>query len=212
MRGVALDRLDQVRDQVVAALELHVDPAPGLVDAVAQADHAVAEQDVDQPDQRSAATTMMITMTMRVDPSRCRGRAQGGVVRGGLELVRRAARAPAAEPVRRLDRERDQAVGEPGVLGQQRAVQVGADQVEAPDALVAVAAVVAVAVEDAAERLGARAEVGAPAVVLEARRARSGPSPRSTSIETLPIRRGPGSRTVSRSAMPSPGTDCSPSW
>ena len=64
---------------------------------------------------------------------------------------RRAAPARGG-PVAALQRQRDQVVGQPGVLGQQRAVQVGADQVVAPDALEAVAAVVAVALDDAAER------------------------------------------------------------
>ena len=44
VRRVALDRLDQVRHQVVAALELHVDPRPGLVDAVARPDHRVVDR------------------------------------------------------------------------------------------------------------------------------------------------------------------------
>ena len=48
MGRVALDRLDQVRHQVVAALELDVDPGPRLVDAVARTDHRVAcEQPVE---------------------------------------------------------------------------------------------------------------------------------------------------------------------
>ena len=46
MGGVSLDRLDQVRDEVVATLELDVDPAPGLVDAVAAGDDPVALGDV----------------------------------------------------------------------------------------------------------------------------------------------------------------------
>jgi hypothetical protein len=36
MRGIALHRLDQVRDQIVALLELHVDVGKGLADALAQ--------------------------------------------------------------------------------------------------------------------------------------------------------------------------------
>jgi hypothetical protein len=50
-------------------------------------------------------------------------------------------------------------------------VEVGADHVVTPDALEAVAAVVAVAVafDDAAEGAGGSAQVGAAAVVLEAR-------------------------------------------
>jgi hypothetical protein len=39
--GVALHRLDQVRDEVVPPLELHVDAAPGLVDLVARLDERV---------------------------------------------------------------------------------------------------------------------------------------------------------------------------
>ena len=90
------------------------------------------------------------------------GRAARRRVRGVLELV--------AGQRLELDAERqlDQAVGEPDVLRQQRAVQVGADHVAAVHALEAVAAVVAVAREHAAERLLAGPEVGAPAVVLEA--------------------------------------------
>jgi hypothetical protein len=67
------------------------------------------------------------------------------------------------------DRERDQAVGEPGVLRQQGPVKVGADQIAPFDALAAVGAVVAVTVQDAAEGLRPGPEVCAPAVVLEAR-------------------------------------------
>ena len=46
VRGVAFDRLDQVGDEVVAPFQLHVDPAPGLVDAVARGDDRVALRDV----------------------------------------------------------------------------------------------------------------------------------------------------------------------
>ena len=41
MRGVALHGLDQVRDQVVALLELHVDVGEGLADALAERDQPV---------------------------------------------------------------------------------------------------------------------------------------------------------------------------
>ena len=83
-------------------------------------------------------------------------------MRGVLELVAR-------EPLElHAERELDEAVGEPHVLRQQRAVQVGADHVAAQDALEAVPVVVAVAAEHAAERVLVRSEVGAPAVVLEA--------------------------------------------
>ena len=89
-------------------------------------------------------------------------------------------------------------------FGQQRAVEVRADDVVAAHALEARRAGVAVALQDAAERLRARSEVRAPAVVLEAGedarlgRARGA----ATSMATLPISRGPSSRTVRRSTRP----------
>ena len=43
MFGVALDGLDQVRDQVVAALQLRVDVLPGVIDAIALGDHVVVD-------------------------------------------------------------------------------------------------------------------------------------------------------------------------
>ena len=48
VRRVALDALDEVRDQVVPALELDVDPAPALVDPVAPANHPVVDPDQEQ--------------------------------------------------------------------------------------------------------------------------------------------------------------------
>ncbi len=48
VRGVALDRLDQVGDEVVAPLELHADLRPRGVDAVAQLDEPVVARD--EPD------------------------------------------------------------------------------------------------------------------------------------------------------------------
>ena len=51
VRGVALDRLDQVGDEVVAALELHVDLRPGVVDLVPEPDQAVV-----RPQERSRHT------------------------------------------------------------------------------------------------------------------------------------------------------------
>ena len=45
MRGVALDRLDEVADQVVAAGELDVDLTPGLLHEIAQFDQAVVGRD-----------------------------------------------------------------------------------------------------------------------------------------------------------------------
>ena len=43
--GVALDGLDEVGDQVEAALELNVDLRPGVLDLVAPADQAVVGGD-----------------------------------------------------------------------------------------------------------------------------------------------------------------------
>ena len=48
--GVALDGLDQVGDEIVAALELDVDAAPGFVDPVAAPDDRVPDEDPDEPD------------------------------------------------------------------------------------------------------------------------------------------------------------------
>src|SRR4051794_6516098 len=61
----------------------------------------------------------------------------------------------------------DQPVGEPRVLRQQRAVQVRADDGAAADALGARGARVAVALQDAPERLLAAAEMRVAGMVLE---------------------------------------------
>src|SRR5580765_2069663 len=53
---------------------------------------------------------------------------------GGLELVVERLQV-GGRAVAPLERQRDQMVGEPGVLRQQRAVQIGADQVVPADAL-----------------------------------------------------------------------------
>ena len=55
VRRVALDRLDEVRDQVAAPLELHLDLRPGVVDAVAQPDEPVVERDQEDREERRAA-------------------------------------------------------------------------------------------------------------------------------------------------------------
>ena len=62
----------------------------------------------------------------------------------------------------------EQPVGEPGVAGQKRAVEVGADHAPGAAALEAALAVVAEACEHTSERLGARIEVRAPGMILEA--------------------------------------------
>ena len=51
MCGVALDRLDEVRDQVMAALQLDVDLAPRLLHQVAELDQAVVDADRPQDEQ-----------------------------------------------------------------------------------------------------------------------------------------------------------------
>src|SRR3974390_431027 len=48
MRRIALHRLDQVRDQVVALLELHVDVGKGLVDALAECNQPVIRTEGEQ--------------------------------------------------------------------------------------------------------------------------------------------------------------------
>src|SRR5437660_2310494 len=45
MGGISLYRLDQVRNEIAAATQLHVDAAPGLTHHVACADQAVEDHD-----------------------------------------------------------------------------------------------------------------------------------------------------------------------
>src|SRR4051794_15917764 len=87
-------------------------------------------------------------------------------MRRGLERILQRREVARRQPQSR----RGQPVREPGVLGKQRTVEIGAEDRPvrpAADALPAVAVVVAVAVEHAPERRGALAEVRAPPVVLE---------------------------------------------
>src|ERR1700730_6645118 len=62
----------------------------------------------------------------------------------------------------------DQPVGEPGVLRQQGSMQVGADRVAVHRSLQTAVPVIAIALQNSPERPSARAEMGAPAVVLKA--------------------------------------------
>jgi hypothetical protein len=75
---VALDRLDQVGDQVGAALELHVDLAPGVLVAVLERDDAVVDvdapqdqgsQDDENDDRGHGATTSGVSLARH--PARC---------------------------------------------------------------------------------------------------------------------------------------------
>src|SRR5437588_7180982 len=79
----------------------------------------------------------------------------GSDARGPARLEMRRILEAVVERGKRLraaERACDQPVGEPGVLGQERAVQVGADDPAAADALAPVPSVVAVTAEDPAER------------------------------------------------------------
>ena len=136
---------------------------------------------------------------LRSEPRGAPGRGVRGVLervveRGELRGV--AAQRGGGEPVR-----------EPAVLGQQRAMQVGTDDGAVrttADALVAGAAVVSMTFRtrpsgrSAAPRRVRPPWFSKPASTL-------GSPPRSTSMATLPISRGPSSRTVSRSTRPTPG-------
>ncbi len=53
VRGVALHGLDQVRNEIVALLELHVDVGEGLADPLAQGDQPVigAEREENENDE-----------------------------------------------------------------------------------------------------------------------------------------------------------------
>ena len=106
---------------------------------------------------------MAESVSAGVRPRRAARRGVGGVLERVVERRERVRGQP--------ERGRGQPVGEPGVLGQQRAVEVRADHGAvraAADALVAAAAVVAVALEHPPERRRARSEPRAAAVVLEA--------------------------------------------
>src|SRR5438477_5649043 len=85
----------------------------------------------------------------------------GGLLGRVVERRQRLDDASAAQ------RGRDQPVGQPGVLRQDRAVQVGAVDLPVDGTLLAIAAVVAAAA-DLAERPAAGAEVGLAGVILEA--------------------------------------------
>ena len=58
MRRVALHRLHEVGDEVIAAAELDVDLRPRVLDAVPQADELVVERDDDDPQQDDDAITI----------------------------------------------------------------------------------------------------------------------------------------------------------
>src|SRR5581483_11816959 len=52
VRGVALHGLDEVRDQVPAPLQLHVDVRPGLAHPLTERDEAVVGRDEEERDER----------------------------------------------------------------------------------------------------------------------------------------------------------------
>src|SRR4051812_17616502 len=93
------------------------------------------------------------------------GGGTGRAVRGVLERVVEGGEVTGCDP----QGGGDQPVGQPGVLRQQGAVEVRAEDVAAAHALEAVAPVVAVTGEHAAQRGGVRGEVGPAGVVLEPR-------------------------------------------
>ena len=123
-----------------------------------------------------------------------------------------AASSSASSERLQLDAERqlDQAVGQPDVLRQQRPVQVGADHV-APCARPRSRPCRCCRGPSARGRAAARRRRGrCGRRGSRSRRSRAARLPRSASIAQLPIRRGPGSRTVRRSTRPTPGSSSSP--
>src|SRR5213082_2476692 len=110
--GVALHRLDQVRDQVRAALELHVDVRPRLLGSLAEPDELVVPRDGgdDQPrddeEKNPAAGANRETLPRAILAS---GRRKHGSLRALRPRARRAAeptahrwpRAPSRSPRRR---------------------------------------------------------------------------------------------------------------
>ena len=137
--------------------------------------------------------------------------AQSPAARPRARRARRPRGGRRAAPASGVEAERGggQPVGEPGVLGQQRAVQVGADA--------RCRAAAAHALEAASGRrcrgpCRTRPSGCAPGPrrvrppwFSKPASTRGAVRPSSTSIATLPISRGPSSRTVSRSTRPTPG-------
>ena len=76
--GISLDRLDQVRDQVVAQLELHVDVGEGLADPLPHGDELVVDHDDPQHEDDDHSEN---------DPA---GRGHEGLLGGWEEAWRRA--------------------------------------------------------------------------------------------------------------------------
>jgi hypothetical protein len=101
MRGVALHRLDQVRDQIVALLELHVDIGKRLVDALAQRDEAIVggkrkKHEDDDDAENDPAGRHGKTLTTKITPrgsphdvdTRLVGASQGLVQKTNRPIVR----------------------------------------------------------------------------------------------------------------------------
>ena len=115
VRRVALHRLDEVRDEVPAPLELHLDLRPGVVDAVPQPDEPVVERDEQERRRRRARRRCTMTqITAR------RTLADGA---GDEDHVLLAVVRPSVEPaVHGLDGEAG-LVEEPKPLGRREPVQ-----------------------------------------------------------------------------------------
>ena len=81
------------------ALELDVDPAPGLVHAVARADHAVVDPDQEQ-DQETMIATMMMTahMTQCLRKGSAYARCRDSTLPGVIALTLTAPLAYEANP------------------------------------------------------------------------------------------------------------------
>ena len=148
MGGVALDGLDQVGDQVEAALELHVDLGPGGVDAVAQrhqavvGDHEEADeqhQDHDQHDDedhgviigpaparpgcrsrpaRRARRSASASRSMEKCPARCSPEATSSAAHVGSASTRRSASASARASPGRHQQRVAPGAGHVGVAGE----------------------------------------------------------------------------------------------
>ena len=97
--GVALDGLDEVGDEVEAALELDVDLRPGVLDLVAPPDQAVVGGDQRRRSAAPPATAMTMRATVMADQctSGIRGRPLDGFY--ARSRARWAAHSVRAEPV-----------------------------------------------------------------------------------------------------------------
>ena len=87
MRRVTLDRLDEVGDQVVPPLQLHVDLRPCVFDPVAEPDQAVVERDRDEHEHDHDRRNIEAVTNARAAAQSATGPAEQGAAEGLLSAA-----------------------------------------------------------------------------------------------------------------------------